>query len=189
MLPIVGSPNIQMHIGPDAVHYVGATDQRLSGSLLHQGSVYPTQAQTIDQMLEYSGILSEWLRREGYTGLVGIDFCEYEDERTGRPKAFLAEINPRINGSTYPLALASLLDPDHAQIGGFVCGRIRPAARSFAQLADRHRGLLLTDGTCHGALPYNVGYLPRGSCHLVVFDHTRDAALARWERTVAAFAA
>jgi hypothetical protein len=178
-----------MYIDPDGVHYVGATDQRLSGALLHQGSVYPTQAQTIDQMLAYSEILSEWLRREGYTGLVGIDFCEYKDDRTGRPKAFLAEINPRINGSTYPLALASLLDPDCTQIGGFVCGRIRPAARSFAEMADRHGGLLLSGRTCHGALPYNVGYLPRGSCHLVVLDHTREHALARWERTASALAA
>ena len=189
MLPIIVSPNLQMQIDADGVHCVGVTDQRLTGTLRHQGSVYPTQAQTIDQMLDYSEILAGWLRREGYAGLIGIDFCEYADERTGRPKAFLAEINPRINGSTYPLALAGLLDPDCTQIGGFVCGTIQPVARSFAEIADRHGSLLLSRRTCQGALPYNVGYLPRGSCHLVVFDHTRERALARWERTVTAFAA
>ena len=189
MLPITVSPNIQMQIDANGVHCVGITDQRLAGAVRHQGSIYPTQAQTMDQMLDYSEILAAWLRREGFSGLVGIDFCEYQDERARRPKAFLAEINPRINGSTYPLALASLLDPEQARIGGFVCGRIRPAARSFAEIAEHHGSLLLRHRICQGALPYNVGYLPRGSCHLVVFDHTREHALARWERTVAAFAA
>jgi hypothetical protein len=189
MLPITVSPNIQMYIDEAGVHRVGASDQRLNGTLRHQGNVYPTRARTIDEMLGYSEILSDRLRREGYTGLVGIDFCEHEDERTGQPAAFLAEINPRINGSTYPLVLASLLDPDCSQIGGFVYGRIHPAARSFAELAGRHGDLLLDRRTCRGTLPYNVGYLPQGCCHAVVFGQTRQEALAHWERMVAAFAA
>jgi hypothetical protein len=188
MLPITVSPNIQMYIDEAGVHRVGASDQRLNGALLHQGNVYPTHAQTIEEMLDCSDVLADRLRREGYTGLVGIDFCEHEEERTGRPRAFLAEVNPRINGSTYPLVLASLLDPDNTKIGGFVCGPIRSAARSFTELADRHGNLLLDRRTCRGALPYNVGYLPRGLCHVVVFDRTRAAVVARWERIVCAFA-
>jgi Pre ATP-grasp domain len=188
MLPITVSPNIQMYIDEAGAHRVGASDQRLDGALLHQGNAYPSHARTIEEMLACSDALAGRLRREGYTGLVGIDFCEHEDERTGRPTAFLAEVNPRINGSTYPIVLAGLLDPDHTKIGGFVCGRIRPAARSFAELADRHGGLLLDRRTCRGTLPYNVGYLPQGCCDAVVFDRTREDALARWERAVGTFA-
>jgi hypothetical protein len=188
MMPLTVSPNIQMYIDETGIHCVGASDQLMNGTIMHDGNVYPTHARTINEMMAYADTLSNWLRVRGYTGLVGYDFCEHEDAQTGESKAFLAEINPRTNGSTYPLVLARLLNLDNAGIGGFIYGRIRTAARSFAELADRHGGLLLDRQTCRGAVPYNVGYLPQGNCHMVVFEQSREDALVRWQHTVTALA-
>ena len=64
-----------LFVAPDhgAISCVSVSDQRLDERLIHQGNVYPSCAQALPEMRAAAHRMSEWLRAEGYAGLVGFD--------------------------------------------------------------------------------------------------------------------
>ena len=174
------SPNLVYAIGPEpeSIRCVGITDQRLSPAFAHQGNAFPSRAGTLPAMLEAGHRLSEWLQSEGYRGITGYDFCEYTDRATGGRNFFLTEINPRINGSVYPLFVQARL----AQ----TCGRPIEAflsvkwfevnTHSLTEFRRKFERLFFNPGTMAGIVPYNTGTIGRGIVDLAIMGKNPEEA-------------
>lgn len=160
------SPNIVFCIGAGANHVrcVGITDQRLSPDLAHQGNLVPSRAVTLAAMLNAARRLSEWLQSEGFRGIVGYDFCEYIDRATGKPSFFLTEINPRINGSVYPLFIQAQLAQAHGQpIDAFLSVKwFRVNTCVFDEFEYKFKHLFFNPEKQAGLVPYNTSGIERG---------------------------
>jgi hypothetical protein len=188
MLEVTVSPNILMHIEPDyrRISSVCVTDQLLSDDLVHQGNAYPSGATTLAEMISSAQGLSRWLQGNGYSGLVGFDFGEYAVPGTGEFKHFLAEINPRINGATYPKSLMEHLNRKQRQKGGpfieaFLAKRIETKVGSFAELSELYGHLFFDPETARGLVPYNIGCLEHGSFTLAFFGQSREEVFDMYE--------
>lgn len=173
MVEMTASPNVQMQIDGESrsIECTGVTDQRWERTLVHGGNAYPSTARCVTEMIAWAHTLAEWLRGAGFVGLAGFDFVEYTD-RSGTPRAFLAEVNPRVNGATYPLGLAGQLNAAQRgaalpEIGAFVSGTLETGAGSFAALRDSIDGLLFSPERGAGLVPYVTGCLPYGKCGVV----------------------
>jgi hypothetical protein len=184
MVPVTLSPNVQLHVEPDggAITCVGVTDQRWERPLVHGGNLYPSAARTVDQMVGWSHRLARWLQGQGYAGLLGLDFVEYLDPESGNPRSFLAEVNPRVNGATYPLAVFERLNTRQRQAGrplsgAFVSGTIETRHRSFTAWRETAEPLLYSPARGSGVVPYNLGGMRQGKCGVVVLGSTRDEVL------------
>jgi hypothetical protein len=172
MVEMTASPNIQMQIdGEGPIECAGVTDQRWERTLVHGGNLYPSTASCVTQMVAWARTLAEWLRGAGFVGLAGFDFVEYTDP-SGTPRAFLAEVNPRVNGATYPFRLAGRLNAfqrkaARPEISAFVSGTLETRAGSFAELRDSIDDLLFSPERGTGVVPYVTGCLPYGKCGVV----------------------
>lgn len=173
MVEMTASPNVQMQIDGESgpIECTGVTDQRWQRTLVHGGNLYPSTARCVTQMVAWARTLAEWLRSAGFVGLAGFDFVEYTDQ-SGMPGAFLAEVNPRVNGATYPLRLAGQLNAAQREaalpeIGAFISGAIETRAGSFAELRDSIDDLLFSPERGAGLVPYVTGCLPYGKCGVV----------------------
>jgi len=180
MVEAVVSPNVQIHIPSDDGPLVcsGITDQRWSRGLTHVGDQLPSAARRLDAMEAWARILASWMRSQGYTGLVGFDFVEYRDPMTGGLRAILAEVTPRANGGTYPLAVRARLSAVAARTGrpqvpAFVSGMVETRAASFGRLKAAIGHLLFDPDRGTGVLPYATGCLEHGSCALVALAGSR----------------
>jgi len=184
MVSATVSPTVQLHLAPDGgpITCVGVTDQRWERPLLHGGSLYPSAARLVPDMVEWALRLAAWLQREGYIGHLGLDFVEYTDAASGKPRAFLAEVSPRVTGDAYPLALFERLNAaqrraGRPESGAFVSGTIETRPRRFADFRRAADHLFYSPATGRGAIPHHVGWLGRGKCGVVVLGPTRDAVL------------
>jgi Pre ATP-grasp domain len=181
MVEATVSPNVQIHVpaadeGP--LVSVGVTDQRWSRGLTHAGNQLPSSARTVEAMEAWARMLATWMRGQGYTGLVGFDFVEYRDARTGGLRAILAEVNPRVNGGTYPLAVRARLNETAERSGrpqapAFVSGTVDTRARSFARVRAAVGHLLFDPDRGTDVLPYATGCLDHGKCALVALAGSR----------------
>ncbi len=181
MVSATFSPNIQLHIAPDggSITCVGVTDQRWERALVHGGNLYPSHARTVESMLEWAHRMARWLQREGYAGLLGLDFVEYRDPWSGEHRAFLAEVNPRVNGATYPLAVLERLNAVQRSAGrpeshAFVSGTVEIRSPTFAAFRRAAEPLLYSPVTGRGVMPYSIGALAHGKCGVVVLGASRD---------------
>ncbi|MGH8938054.1 MAG: ATP-grasp domain-containing protein, partial [Actinomycetes bacterium] len=184
MVPATVSPNVQLHIAPDggSITCVGVTDQRWERALVHGGNLYPSRARTVESMLEWACRMARWLQREGYAGLLGLDFVEYRDPRSGEHRAFLAEVNPRVNGATYPLAVLERLNAVQRSAGrpesrAFVSGSVEIRSPTFAAFRRAAEPLLYSPVTGRGVMPYTIGALAHGRCGVVVLGASHDEVL------------
>jgi Pre ATP-grasp domain len=169
--PVV-SPSVQIYISPDAsAECVGITDQLLDRELTHRGNAYPTGARCSGNMVRWACRIGEWLGDMGYTGIAGFDFVEYIAP-DGNPGAFLAELNPRVNSATYPLAVRERISPT----GAFVAGTIEMGVGTFAELRERMPQLLYSLERKSGILPYMTGSLSFGSCGIIALAPCRAEA-------------
>lgn len=194
MVETTASPNIQMRIDGSThlIECTGATDQRWERTLVHGGNLYPSTARCIPQMTAWARTLAEWMRGAGFVGLAGFDFVEYTDG-SGAPRAFLAEVNPRVNGATYPLGLMARLNTIQREsglpeIGAFASGNVVTPADSFAALRELLDDLLFSPGRSSGLVPYVTGCLPYGKCGIVALASSSAEAseLFREAETAAA---
>ena len=180
MVEAAVSPNVQIHIRADDAPLVcaGITDQRWGRGLTHSGNQLPSSARTVDAMEAWARILANWMRCQGYTGLVGFDFVEYRDPLTGGVRTILAEVNPRVNGGTYPLAARARLNAAAGRAGrpqaaAFVSGTVETRATSFARVKAAIGHLLFDPDRGTGVVPYATGCLEHGQCSLVALAGSR----------------
>ncbi|MFC1883728.1 ATP-grasp domain-containing protein [Thermodesulfobacteriota bacterium] len=179
MLDIINSTNIIFHIGHNRenLRCVSATDQILNDKLEYKGSTYPSEAQTLGDMIGSARQLSLWLQSKGYSGLVGFDFGEYTDSHKGETKYFFAEINPRVNASAYPRALMDNLNLNQKKRGwpkieAFLSTKVEADMDSFTELKKRIGRLFYKPETGKGLVPYNIGRLENGMFNAVFFGKT-----------------
>lgn len=180
MVEATVSPNVQIHVPADEgpLVTVGITDQRWSRGLTHAGNQLPSSARTVEAMDAWARTLATWMRGQGYSGLVGFDFVEYRDPLTGGVRAFLAEVNPRVNGGTYPLAVRARLNQAAARSGrpqapAFVSGTVDTRAPTFARVKAAIGHLLFDPDRGTGVLPYATGCLEHGKCAIVALAGSR----------------
>jgi biotin carboxylase len=172
MVEATASPNVQIHVSPDgSTKYVGASDQLLDEKLVHRGNAYPSAARCIGDMIRWARIFGEWLGDMGFAGIAGFDFVEYTGS-DGGAKAFLAELNPRVNGATYPLAVRERLNAASA----FVSGTIPTQAGSFVEVCELLPHLLYSRERGSGILPYAPGCLEYGKCGVIALAPSRGEA-------------
>jgi hypothetical protein len=180
MVEATVSPNVQIRVPSDGSPLVctGITDQRWGRGLAHAGNQLPSSARTVEAMEAWARMLAHWLRRQGYSGLVGFDFVEYRDPVTGGLRAILAEVNPRVNGGTYPLALRARLNAaarlaGRPQAPAFVSGTVESRAASFGRVRSAIGHLLFDPDRGTGVVPYATGCLEHGKCSLVALAGSR----------------
>ncbi len=175
------SPNILFHIEPEngPTRCIGITDQRLSHNLAHHGNCFPSRAKTLNLMLDSAQRLSTWLQSEGFSGVVGYDFCEYIDPASGRPAHFLTEINPRVNGSLYPLSIMAHLcqtagDNKQCPIRAFLSAKwVKVRASSFNEFLAKYESFFYYPGKTSGIVPFNTSTLNRNILDLMVVGRSR----------------
>ena len=191
MVEATASPNLMLDIPADGgpIGPAEMSDQRWGRTLVHDGNQSPSCARLLAPMEGWARMLASWLRREGYAGPVGFDFVEYRDRRTGGPAALLAEVNPRVNGASYPLAVRRRLAPRAA----FVSGTVPTGTQRFADVRATLGALLFDPERGSGVVPYVTGGLGQGRCAVVALAGSRlraaelyGAARARLEATWAA---
>jgi biotin carboxylase len=171
MVDATASPSVQMHIdGDGCIACVGVTDRRLDSSVAHLGNVAP-RARCLTKIVGWAHCLAEWLRNAGYVGIAGFDFVEYTGTR-GEPRAFLAELNPRVNDGMYPLAVLEQFQ----EAGAFVSGIVSTEVETFAELRATLGELLFTRERGEGVLPYATGTLKHGSCLAIALASAREEA-------------
>jgi hypothetical protein len=170
------SPNVLMYVEPvgGTISCLGVTDQRLDAKLAWQGNRFPTTARTTAAMCQSAFKLCEWLQMEGYSGFAGFDFVEYRHGDTGQPAFFLAELNARVNGVTYPLAVMQRLNERQSGegkplISAFVTGNRRTSATSFRKLKKVYGRLFFDHVRGAGMFVYNTGCLASGILHYGLF--------------------
>lgn len=94
------------------------------------------------------------------------------------PGGFLAELNARINGATYPMALAGHLNrraeaQGHPTVGAFLTGSVQSTAPSFGELLEDLEGFLFRLAEARGIVPHSAAMLPEGKFNIVVLGRTR----------------
>ncbi|HYO45749.1 MAG TPA: peptide ligase PGM1-related protein [Gemmatimonadota bacterium] len=184
------SPNVEIVVEPGVSlpDQVGVTDQVLDPDLVYKGSTHPSRALRVPQMIEDSRAIVAWMRRRGFTGRVGFDYVEHEG-KGGRAEHFLAEINPRINGASYPLALTRHLAALASRFAApapraFLTANVRVRARDFGELERLSRSLLYDPARGEGIVPHTVGALSFGKVGITCLGGSREAVEALRERFV-----
>jgi hypothetical protein len=185
---VLVSPNVQVFIDPHTrtATCVSVTDQLLTPELAHRGNAYPSLAETAPAMVEASLRLAGWLAGQGYAGILGLDFVEYADPDGGR-RFVLAEINPRYNGATQPMAMLERLNRQRRAasapaIGAVAGGVLRTPARSVPALLRSLGSRRYDPVSGAGVVPFHTAGLPDGVCGLTVFAPTRAEAVQAFER-------
>lgn len=185
MFEVLVSPNLQMFIEPPGgrITCVGISDQRWVGTLVHGGNASPSRAETLPEMVACAERISTLLQRAGYSGLAGFDFGEHLEAASGRRRPFFAEVNLRINGATYPIALVERLNREQARlrlppIRAFATANLRPYARSFQDFERSYGEAFFQRERGAGVLPFNTGCLRHGQLTVAVLGGTREEVLA-----------
>jgi hypothetical protein len=178
------SPHVQLHVAPDGgpITCVGVTDQRWERPLVHGGNIAPSSGRSVAAMLDWSARLARWLQTEGYTGLLGLDFVEYADPVTEEVRTLLAEVHPRADGATYPLAILQRLNAGQRAAGrpessAFVSGTLELRPCTFAKFRRAADRFLYSPRTGRGVVPYHVSRLAQGRCGVVMLGGSRDEVL------------
>ncbi len=104
LLEVTHSPNVQFAIREDGAELLGVSAQQMTESFAFGGNAYPSAMAHNQDLLDQSMRIAEWMRGQGYRGMVGIDFIVTVDGGV-----FIVEINPRVNTSTFPLLMSKRL--------------------------------------------------------------------------------
>src|SRR6476469_433268 len=184
LVPAIVSPHVQLHVAADGgpIVCVGITDQRWERPFVHGGNIYPSTGRSVQAMLDWSERLARWLQGEGYTGLLGLDFVEYAEPDSGELRTILAELHPRMDGATYPLAIQQRLNAVQREWGrpesaAFVSGTLELRPMSFARFRRVAEAFLYSPRTGAGIVPYHVSRLAEGRCGVVMLGGSRDEVL------------
>jgi biotin carboxylase len=177
------SPNLMLYLPPPPapIRCLGVTDQVLDGELVHRGNRFPAQARLARAMERDALRLARALRGEGYRGLAGFDFLEWEPRPSSGRRYFFVELNPRVNGAFYPLATRARLNGMQERCGrplinAFLSRALRTRPMSFQTLTELTRDLFFDPERGSGVLPYKTGGLRFGIVTSVALAASAEAA-------------
>ncbi|XP_031567955.1 uncharacterized protein LOC116302732 [Actinia tenebrosa] len=103
---ITGNNCLQFYLYKSGeIHWLGVTNQIIGDNFIWGGGVVNWGDQTRLKSLLYDKVVpvKEYLHKQGYFGIVGIDILTTEDN------SYIIDVNPRINGSTPQLLLAPVM--------------------------------------------------------------------------------
>lgn len=180
MFDLTASPNVQFFVAPGdgEITTLALTDQRFDRAGRYDGNIYPAPVHNAEPMVQAARKVAARLRDAGYRGLGGCDFGEYQDAESGEFRWFLAELNARINGATYPMALAGHLNRrsetrGHPTVRAFLTGSVQGTVPSFGELLEDLRGFLFRPAEGRGIVPHSAAMLPENKFNIVVLGRTR----------------
>ncbi len=186
LYPVASSPNVEIAMGSrPGMTRLTATDQMLSHELVYEGSLFPSRALRRTDMIAAARRIAGWMARCGFTGRAGLDFVE-PDPGADAPPFFLAEINPRINGASYPIVLMDRLSEEARRRElplprAFRTHTVATEARDFGEIKRRLGDLLYDPGRGRGVVPYTVGGLAFGTIGMAAFANGVEAAMEIYE--------
>ena len=172
LLDIINSPNVQYTITDAEPKFLGISDQHMTPSLAFGGNQYPSPHAQHPDLLNQSNRIAHWLHKAGYRGIVGIDFVI-----TTESQAYIVEINPRINTSTFPLLLAQRLNRSAFRL---MTGLQTQAVTDFDQLVNVFgTDLLYNPSHGSGMIPLTVPNASTPALDAMIFadDHQTIAAI------------
>lgn len=183
-VPVVASPNLQLWISDDGgrVEHLATTKQRLDTDFAYRGSEFPHCTSLDGDLIASAETLGRWISSIGYRGPLGIDFIETVDRDSGALAHLFAEVNGRINGATYALALSERINQirvasRRAPMSAWITNtELLVRARSFGELRDRVGDLIYTHAAPCGVVPYNTGLLRHGQVNVAIVAATIEDA-------------
>ncbi len=184
LVPLVASPNLQLWISDDgaSVEHLATTNQRLDAASAYRGSESPHTTKLAADLTSSAMSLGRWLSSIDYRGPLGIDFIETIDRNSGKRTHLLAEVNGRINGATYALALTERINQirttslQSSTLAWITNTDFTVRARGFGELCDTLGDLLYTHASPSGVVPFNCGLLPWGHVHVAILAATVEDA-------------
>lgn len=150
-LRVIASPNDQWCISLDgSLRYIGLSAQLFKG-LSHVGNLYgeffaPRVATTIRQ---YSQLIGQQMRAEGYRGLFGIDYIVAEDG------IFPIENNARMNGSSFAFSIMDRVQEHSRDVRCWKFFKASTEIGSFERLRERLSPLLYSPGRSNAIFPFD----------------------------------
>ncbi len=177
LLTFEGSPNVQLWVEDDGqCRLLATTDQRLGADLSHFGNSFPYRAGNLPDVEASARLMGRWLAGQGYRGPLGIDFIA--SPREVSDSHCFVEVNGRINGATYAIALFERLNQvrrnlNLAPLGAWISSKkIATDLTGFAPLSERLAPLLYRHHTSSGVVPYNTGLLRIGAASFIIVGTT-----------------
>lgn len=153
----VFSPSVQLFLKEDHISLFDWTDQILSSDSVHEGNISPPVSlqhneEVTQSMLEQARKTAQWLHRQGYRGTASVDFLVTEGGSGFT--VYVAEINARVTGATYPSMLACHFLPGQAWLMRNLRFRAHPSPEQVLDIL-RESDLLFLPGRPKGVLPIN----------------------------------
>lgn len=170
LLAVTDSPNVQFAIREDSVEMLGISAQQMTESFAFGGNAFPSAAAGNPEILDQGMRIAEWMRGQGYRGMVGIDFIVTESG-----SVFIVEINPRVNTSSFPLLMSKRLG----------CGAFRLVTGLVGEGFDTHvgfveieqllgKGVLFDSVAGRGVVPLMMPRVGRGMLDVMIFGEDLD---------------
>ncbi|MFQ5508400.1 MAG: hypothetical protein ACE5FN_03590 [Leptospirillia bacterium] len=158
----VTSPSVQFFTDGNGITLFDLTGQLLRHAAIHEGNVAPPldlpgDSGVVNELIEQSKEVVQWVASTGYRGTGSIDYLVYE--RGKQVEVRVCEVNARVTGATYPALLARHFLPGKAWLMrnfGFEpemgCGGLIDFLESENQLfvPGRREGVLPLNFICDG---------------------------------------
>jgi len=156
-LNVFSSPNDQWVISRDGnINHLGMWDQICESGMIHTGTLKgaKTSPDVLNYIIETSVKIVNNMAEFGYRGVVGIDYIVTEDG------IFPVENNARFNGSSYVSMIVDNIEELTSPIPYWKFIKIKTAACSFPELAERIKPVLYDGKRLNSVFPYNCDTLP-----------------------------
>ncbi len=183
LLTVVASPNVQVWIDAAGPLLLGSSEQRLNVDRTHVGNVYPCTASLLPQMETAALTMCRMLHARGLRGPLGVDMMQIEANGSELPGLAFAEINGRMNASSYSFALFEGVNVRRQEAlrppaGAWISRHDTPVMAShFNALREQLGDLLYAHQRLRGVIPYNTGLLQVGLVDLLLLAPSTEEAL------------
>lgn len=173
---IIGNYCLQFYLFKSGeIHWLGVTTQIIGKGLVWGGGLVDWTEQARLKDLLYKAIVpvKEYLHKQGYFGVVGIDILTNKDDQ------FVIDVNPRMNGTTPQLLLA----PTMAKLGYHASMYL--ADGSFQTSSDvllRRVNDVNEEGEARVVVLSMADVNQRCVAHLAVFGHSEEMSRKIYEK-------
>lgn len=151
------SPSVQLFLNETTLQLYDHTEQILNVHCVHQGNLSPSpllqsHPQLMEEVLNQARCVGGWLHRQGHRGTASVDFLVVE--KGSKFDVYVAEINARVTGATYPSILARHFMPKGAWLMRNI--QFNATVHSMELLNRiRNENLLFQPDKPQGILPIN----------------------------------